>query len=164
MALVEFKNKPSTNTPINATNLNNNFNELNSLINNIYNKMWPIGRGFIDFTETDYSDWLGFIWERELVGLTPVGLDATQTEFNTIGKTGGSKFTEKHSHGQFIDDGGSKTPYTLLNGGGQTKSGKFLGGSFNDYTGPQVLTTEFGSGNAGNLQPYKVVAYWKRIA
>lgn len=29
MALVEFKNKPDTTTPINATNLNNNFNEIN---------------------------------------------------------------------------------------------------------------------------------------
>ena len=32
MALIEFENKPSTNTPINATNLNNNFNELNNKI------------------------------------------------------------------------------------------------------------------------------------
>lgn len=30
MALIEFENKPSTETPINATNLNHNFNELNN--------------------------------------------------------------------------------------------------------------------------------------
>lgn len=29
MALIEFENKPSTNTPINADNLNHNFNEVN---------------------------------------------------------------------------------------------------------------------------------------
>lgn len=157
MALVEFKNKPNTTTPINATNLNYNFNE-------ILNLMYPIGRGFIDFTNIDYSDYLGFTWERELVGLTAVGLDTTQTEFNEIGKTGGSKFTEKHSHGQYIDNGGIKTPYTLVGGGGQSVSGRFLGGSYSSYSGPQVLTAEFGTGNAGNLSPYKVVAYWKRIA
>ena len=32
MSLVEFKNLPDTTTPINAANLNNNFNELNSQI------------------------------------------------------------------------------------------------------------------------------------
>lgn len=32
MALIEFKDKPNTTTPINATNLNNNFNELVSKV------------------------------------------------------------------------------------------------------------------------------------
>ena len=32
MALIEFNNKPDTTTPINATNLNNNFNELDENI------------------------------------------------------------------------------------------------------------------------------------
>lgn len=41
ICLIEFKNKPDTSTPINADNLNFNFNELNTLINNIYNRMWP---------------------------------------------------------------------------------------------------------------------------
>ena len=133
-------------------------------INSILNLVFPIGRGFIDFTDADFSNYLGFTWERTLVGLTPVGLDTSDTDFDTIGKTGGSKYTEKHSHGQYIDAGGSKTPYTLANVGGQSTSGKYLGENYNDYTGPQVLTTEFGTGNAGNLQPYQVVAYWKRIA
>lgn len=84
MALIEFENYPSTDTAINATNLNFNFSE-------ILNLMCPIGRGFIDFTNTDYSNYLGFTWERELVGLTPVGLDTTQEEFDTIGKIGGEK-------------------------------------------------------------------------
>ena len=64
MALLEFENYPSTDTAINATNLNNNFNELNTLISNIYNQIFPIGRGFLDFTDTDYSNYLGFTWER----------------------------------------------------------------------------------------------------
>lgn len=82
MALIEFKNKPDTSTPINADNLNFNFNELNTLINNIYNRMWPVGRGFIDFTNTDYSNYLGFTWERTLVGKVPVGIDSEDTDFN----------------------------------------------------------------------------------
>ena len=155
--IYEFKDLPSTDTPYNAETFN-------AMQNKLLDSIYPIGRGFIDFTNTDFSNYLGFTWERELVGLTPVGLDTTQTEFNTIGKTGGSKYTEKHSHGQYIDSGGAKTPYTLLDGGGQVVSGKFLGGTYNSYSGQQVLTAEFGTGDAGNLQPYKVVAYWKRVA
>lgn len=37
MALIEFKNLPDTSTPINATNLNNNFNELNTEILDLTN-------------------------------------------------------------------------------------------------------------------------------
>ena len=60
MALVQFENSPSTNTPINATNLNNNFNELanrgviyyasgevgsvsTNTIANLYNITLPVG-------------------------------------------------------------------------------------------------------------------------
>ena len=155
--IYEFKDLPSTDTPYHAETFN-------AMQNKLLDSIYPIGRGFIDFTDTDFSNYLGFTWERELVGLTPVGLDATQTEFNEIGKTGGSKYTEKHSHGQYIDNGGVKTPYTLADGGGQSVSGRFLGGSYSGYSGPQVMTTEFGIGDAGNLQPYQVVAYWKRVA
>lgn len=35
MALIEFKDKPNTTTPLNATNLNNNFNELNRKCNQL---------------------------------------------------------------------------------------------------------------------------------
>lgn len=39
MALITFENLPSTNTPLNAANLNNNFNELNTKINDINEKL-----------------------------------------------------------------------------------------------------------------------------
>ena len=35
MALIEFKNKPDTSTPINANNLNYNFNDLNNKIGDL---------------------------------------------------------------------------------------------------------------------------------
>ena len=94
-----------------------------------------------------------------LNGKISVGLDTTQTDFNEIGKTGGSKYTERHSHGQYIDNLGTKTPYALADGGGQSVSGRYLGGSYNGYSGSQVMTTEFGTGDAGNLQPYITLNY-----
>ena len=151
-------------TKANAETMNTFQDNIENAINEVLNGVCPIGKVEIFFDNEDHSNYLGFTWERTSIGKVPVGIDTSDTDFNTIGKTGGSKYTEKHSHGQYIDAGGLKTPYTLADGGGQSTSGKYLGGTHNDYTGPQVLTTEFGSGNAGNLQPYKVVAYWKRVA
>ena len=147
MALIEFENYPSTDTAINATNLNYNFSE-------ILNLMCPIGRGFIDFTNTDYSNYLGFTWERELVGLTPVGLDTTQEEFDTIGKIGGEK-----THILTLDEIPSNIIQTASSG---NNSDGFIGRAGYNSNG----TYNFGGQNLAhnNLQPYKVVAYWKRIA
>lgn len=146
MALIEFKDYPNTETPLTSENLNYNFNE-------ILNLMWPIGRGFIDFTNTDYSHWLGFTWERELIGMVGVGIDTTQTEFNIIGKTGGSKFLQKHSHKTGIQ------PDTF--GGLYADDGNRTAKVFWSSNG--IATSDTGTGESGNLQPYKVVAYWKRI-
>lgn len=155
--IYDFKDLPSTDTPYNASTFQ-------AMQLKLLDSVFPIGRGFIDFTNTDYSNYLGFTWERELVGLTPIGYNPDDEDFNEIGKTGGSKYTERHSHGQYIDNLGTKTPYALADGGGQSVSGRYLGGSYNGYSGSQVMTTEFGTGDAGNLPPYQVVAYWKRVA
>lgn len=66
-------------------------------ISTIIDLIYPVGRGFIDFTDTDYSNWLGLTWERELVGMMPIGKNANDTDFNTVGKKGGAK---THSHTQ----------------------------------------------------------------
>lgn len=73
MALIEFKNKPDTTTSINATNLNNNFSELNDKIENVEvtdiysmsevktNKIWidnkPIYRKIIDVGNLPNNDY-----------------------------------------------------------------------------------------------------------
>ena len=49
--------------------------------------VFPIGRGFMDFTDTDYSRYLGFTWERELLGVFPLGADDTTYP---IGSKGGA--------------------------------------------------------------------------
>lgn len=154
MALIEFENYPSTDSPINAANLNNNFNELNTLISNIYNQIFPIGRGFLDFTDTDYSNYLGFTWERELIGKVPVGIDSNDTDFNTIGKAGGEKehiltLSEIPANNIDTTNSGSAVDGYIFRGG-YNNNGTF---NFGGQTQPH-----------NNLQPYEVVAYWKRIA
>jgi len=49
MALIQFEDLPSTNTPLNAANLNNNFQGL-----------YPVGGTFISETNTNPSTTLGF--------------------------------------------------------------------------------------------------------
>ncbi len=152
MALIEFENYPSTDTAINAANLNNNFSEILNLI-------YPIGRGFIDFTNTDYSNYLGFTWERELIGKVPVGIDSNDTDFNTIGKTGGEKthiltIPEIPAHSHDIR-------YQNI----QIQLGSTYSNELSGSSGVNVVSSDTGSNYPhNNLQPYEVVAFWKRIA
>lgn len=135
-------------------------NNLNLYSQEVIDLFYPIGRGFIDFTDTDYSNYLGCTWERELVGMTAVGLDPNQTEFNTIGKTGGSKYLQQHTHAKTIQF------YKQVDGASGFLD--VLHYSGDAYSEKRTLTSgnvsEVTTGNSGNLQPYKVVAYWKRVS
>lgn len=158
MALKVFKNKGEKNSiPINANNLNYNFTE-------ILNLVYPIGRGFIDFTDTDYSNYLGFTWERELIGMTPIGLDVNDNDFNTIGKTGGTKKVTLTKNdlpktiGQTLLYDSNAAEQSSQTDALMTQwSNKYRSGLYN-------VVSEQGGEAHNNLQPYQVVAYWKRIA
>ena len=137
-------------TPINTENLNN----IENGIADLFDAIFPVGQIVIKGDDADYSNWLDFTWERTAVGRVLVGYDYSDTDFDTIGKIGGSKKLQSHQH--------------TLNVGWKNLD---AGGSFPGYTsqasgsGVTSLTTEnSGEGNSGNLQPYQVVAYWKRIA
>ena len=166
MALIEFKDLPDKSTPMRSKNVNFNFKE-------VLNLVFPVGRGFIDFTDTDYSNYLGFTWERELVGLTPVGYNKNDSDFNKIGKTGGSKKLQKHTHGlnkgvvwDGTDDLGN---VAWIGAGGNKCTGIFNSDNEDGITTAWMGHGDFntdsaGEGDSGNLPPYKVVAYWKRVA
>lgn len=142
-------------------------NNLNLYSQEVIDLFYPIGRGFIDFTDTDYSNYLGCTWERELVGMTAIGLDINQTDFNTIGKTGGEKthkltITEipSHSHDAQLHSGGTTAAPIAgfantanANGNGIVSGGSMFG-----------IRNTGGNQPHNNLQPYKVVAYWKRVS
>ncbi len=141
-------------------------------IYNIYNDIFPIGRGFIDFTNTDFSNYLGFTWERTLVGMTPVGIDSNDTDFNIIGKTGGEKThtltvaeIPSHEHDEyFITNDGNRNQAITGNSGSINGTYAKLEDSFEQNRAPLVTGIVGGSQPHNNLQPYQVVAYWKRIA
>jgi hypothetical protein len=137
---------------------------LKSLIELLY----PIGRGFLDFTNTDYSNWLGLTWERELVGMFPVGYNPNDTSFDSVGEKGGEKahtLTESELPSIAGQVAGVVTYGSYAWGNfTATKENNAIIGSGSAGIHYSTLRFGFGSGQAhNNLPPYQVVAYWKRV-
>ena len=153
MALKVFKNKGEKGAiPINGKNLNYNFNE-------IINMIFPVGYILIRDDSEDYSNYLGFTWQRVFAGKTLVGLDSSDTDFNTVGKTGGEK-----THKLTIDEMPSHSHNAYLSGGNiPSRSGVLKYETNNAQLFGSSLETRGGSQPHNNLQPYYVIAYWKRI-
>lgn len=84
-------------------------------------------------------------------GRVLVGLDSTQTEFDTLGETGGSKELQAHSHDVKINNQGGSASGLSFNWTYNNDGVKFYDGT--------AFLKETGTGNSGNLQPYIVVNY-----
>jgi len=86
-------------------------------------------------------------------GRVSVGYDSNDTDFNSVGKTGGSKELQKHTHTYVIPGNVNPTSHSY--------SSDFFtyagwGSSFHDSI---MDSQSAGTGNSGNLQPYLVVVY-----
>ena len=128
----------------------------------IIDLIFPIG--FVVTLETNINPneiW-GGTWIRTAKGKFIVGLNESETEFKTLGRTGGEKThiltvdeMPSHSHGQIVTAGtngsSTRTDYS------DDSKGKLY---------PQgVNTNSTGGGKAhNNLPPYEVAYKWKRIA
>lgn len=119
---------------------------------------FPIGQPYITQTNTNPSTILGFgTWER-VKGRVLVGLDEEDTDFNAIGKTGGSKNVTltinqipAHTH-----------TYSITNQDGE--KGWSKNGNWNS-SGTHTTGSSGGGQAHNNLQPYQVVGYmWIRTA
>lgn len=156
--MINWQDFPSVETPIDSTNLNNNFKE-------VFNIIYPVNSVKMFYDNLDHSNFCGFTWERVLKGKVPVGIDSNDDDFNVIGKIGGEKkhtLTEnelaRHSHST-VDvcsyPGGVpdvKTGY----GYEEIQLNRSSYGNNVTYTGDNTPHN--------NLQPYEVVSYWRRIS
>ena len=136
-------------------------------------RMYPIGSIYFSAVGTNPSELFGFgTWQAWGAGRVPVGVDASQTEFNAVEKTGGEKAhaltineTPSHTHeisyrpiGDPSDD-----PFALF---------KSEGGITGTYNSPGTELSQdaleakaAGGGQAhNNLQPYITCYMWKRTA
>ena len=88
-----------------------------------------------------------------LKGRVAVGYNSSDTDFNSIGKTGGSKELQQHYHTYVIPGNVNPTSHSYTSDSFQYYG---WGSSFHDSF---MDTQKAGTGNSGNLQPYVVVNY-----
>ena len=145
-----------------GTDLNaQTFNTMQSNIEQAINSIYPVGSIIIRDDSQDMSNFMGFTWKKVFAGRVLVGLDTTQTEFNTIGKTGGEK-----THKLTIDEMPKHT-HTISAGTNATTDANYdrVASAYAGGNPKNLNTSETGGTQPhNNLQPYQVVAYWKRIS
>lgn len=137
--------------------------------------LYPVGSIYTNATNnTNPATLLGFgTWAAFGTGRALVGIDATQTEFDVLGETGGSKThtltiaqMPLHSHNISLEFGTN----TNLNVGypGQYNQVRAANGAVyngNNSSGDSNVMSGNGGGQAhNNLQPYVVVQMWQRTA
>jgi len=150
---------------------------------------YPIGSIYMNAAvATNPATLLGFgTWVAFGAGKVPVGLNAADSDFNTVEGTGGSKDsiipTHNHSAGTLATDSQGAHQHTTGTGRSASTAGSTVsyfsglqGGasgtalSTTDSQGSHVHSISGDTANAGesatgkNLQPYIVVYMWKRTA
>ena len=126
----------------------------------LYN-VWPVGSIYISVVNINPSEYFGGTWQVFGTGRCLVGIDTSQTEFNTIEKTGGEathKLTVEempsHNHAIEMTSGGVAYQVERVPFGNQS-----VWGNSNLPIKPTG-----GSQPHNNMPPYLAVYVWKRVA
>lgn len=121
---------------------------------------WPVGSVYTSIVATNPATLLGGgTWVSFGAGRVLVGLDATQTEFNTVEGVGGAK-THTLSTAEMPAHTHPITAVSDLSGVGTSQGA----GTANQATFVGATASTGGGGAHNNLQPYIVVYFWKRTA
>jgi hypothetical protein len=143
----------------------------------LLSRAWPVSSIFIATVNTNPATLLGFgTWQAFGAGRVLVGIDAGQSEFDTVEETGGAKthalsVAEMPSHTHVQD----AHTHTIPVGATDDTSAPFdradagtnaSGANATTATGSTTATNQNTGGGAAhnNLQPYIVVYMWKRTA
>lgn len=123
-------------------------------------KIWPVGSVYINASSaTNPATLLGFgTWSAFGAGKVLVGLDSGDSDFNTVGNTGGEKthqltINEMPAHTHNID--------ANINTGGTNQRAV---GNSNATQATFGTSSRGGDAAHNNLQPYIVVYMWRRTA
>jgi hypothetical protein len=141
--------------------------------------LYPVGSIYTNASvSTNPGTLLGFgTWTAFGAGRVMVGLDSTNTAFDTVEETGGSAnaIVPSHTHSAtstVTDPGhthtvGIQTKVVDQNAGSATLAGSGTTTTSSSTTGISVSTSISSTGSSAtnaNLQPYIVVYMWKRTA
>lgn len=122
--------------------------------------IYPVGSIVTFYDTVDHSSFLGLTWTRFAAGKMVVGYDSSDTDFDTIGNTGGVKTVtltvdQIPSHRHSATSAGSRGKSQADTSG----SSGYAWNSDGGYTGYS------GGGQAhNNMPPYITAALWRRIA
>ena len=127
-------------------------------LSSLWDQIYPVGSIYITVNATNPSVLFGGTWEQ-LKGKFLVGVDPSDTDFETSEKTGGEKTHKltqeempRHGHKTFVYDSRSPGLYSSSSNGSNPL----------DYT--NVWSTNAGGDQPhNNLPPYITVYMWKRI-
>lgn len=127
--------------------------------------MYPVGSIYTSVKNTNPATLFGGTWVAYGSGKTLVGVDTSQSEFNTVEKTGGEKshvltINEMPNHNHLTIEQGYSVHLFYVPGVDINKSNYAMWyGSSGSYTGKTG-----GNQAHNNLQPYVTVYMWKRTA
>lgn len=149
---------------------------INAVKEIILNTSYPVGRIIVSIDNVNPGTYLGGTWVSFGSGRTLVGVDANQTEFDTVEKTGGSK-SHNHARGTLNACIGSPTgnanalgfkAYNPTTGVGPNSTysvGNAGSATTNGHPGRSHNTEIIGNtDNSSTLQPYITTYFWKRTA
>lgn len=138
---------------------------------------YPVGAIYTSVVSTSPATLFGGTWSAFGAGRVMVGIDAGQTEFDTVEETGGSKthtLTEaempSHTHVQNSHTHAWNDFFRSATTGAQTSqvtASNDTSSTLMNATVPAATATNQNTGGGGahnNLQPYIVVYMWKRTA
>lgn len=126
--------------------------------------LWPLGSIYISVINENPSKYFGGTWVAFGTGRCLVGVDTSQSEFNSVMKTGGEKkhtlsISEMPSHTHTFNgfpNGNTiswEDPYRKL---------VYQNNNTNPYPNQAGLNFTGGSQAHNNLQPYITVYMWRR--
>lgn len=129
--------------------------ELNNIV--VVVPYYPVGAIIESTNSNNPKTYWGYgTWELFGKGKVTVCIDSSDSDFNKVEKTGGSKYLQKHNHN-------ITTSLGLYANDSQTKHGTYYGNNMGNNMGDMLTINDAGTGNSGNLQPYVVVYRWRRV-
>lgn len=138
-------------------------------IKEIFNLIYPVGSIYLSVKNTNPGTLFGGTWNSWGAGRVPVGVNPSDTSFNTVEKTGGEKahtlsVNEIPAHNHSFSYNGSTKQVMVDTGISDTNWGVHWETQSGYRCNATNMNNTGGNGEHNNLQPYITCYMWKRIA